>query len=663
MKILDGGALNTGRKPLGDFSMHFRTKFNLAVYISCLFLSGMIAAPLLHVQNAPISNSQIANRLDPSGLNHEFTIAQWNLIGPFAFSERDGSADNPNADKAGAQHDFLADNGHPEEGLTADAIASMCADGKHCHIHPQHGAVLNFEKIFPGMTYAVIYAATEVTSTADGYVGLEYDYNDGVKVWLNGSLLQKDGNITRRPFFKYYRFLPLHLRKGNNLLVMKVDQEKASLPDQPWGLVASLMPIDRMRDMWLEREDGAFLLNRLIKAGEPLHLPMLEDKALLAKISPMHISIADWSGTALVSKDIYADGLDEVKLPQLGDGYYTVTLQAGTHVLHDAFYLGDTDTVYNALRSIQLSTEPATQEYIQRDPIIQRYRILTSPKYSHPLNPEWQKKLMKVLNDGVKALHHSTDASWSKMPGMHLREFISKIDGTPQDYLLFLPRAIHGPLPLVILMPYAVRPQRPFLEGTFLSYMDYLITLQHAADASEAAVALINGRGTVGDAPIGEADAFEVLDDINNNYPIDKSRLYLYGNCEGGRRALLLAEHYPGAFAAVGVYGALLTGYGRDALNKHGDPLSLVQRLSSTPVILTQGEFDYFPPIAATEAFYQKLISIGSASEIDIITDGMHDQDGAMEENVIPLLVAHRNVGNSTPIAELADKARSKVHP
>ena len=73
---------------------------------------------------------------------------------------------------------------------------------------------------------------------------------------------------------------------------------------------------------------------------------MLEDKALLAKISPMHISIADWSGTALVSKDIYADGLDEVKLPQLGDGYYTVTLQAGTHVLHDAFYLGDTDTVY-----------------------------------------------------------------------------------------------------------------------------------------------------------------------------------------------------------------------------------------------------------------------------------------------------------------------------
>ena len=57
-----------------------------------------------------------------------------------------------------------------------------------------------------------------------------------MKVWLNGSLLQKDGNITRRPFFKYYRFLPLHLRKGNNLLVMKVDQEKASLPDQALGI-------------------------------------------------------------------------------------------------------------------------------------------------------------------------------------------------------------------------------------------------------------------------------------------------------------------------------------------------------------------------------------------------------------------------------------------
>jgi hypothetical protein len=111
------------------------------------------------------------------------------------------------------------------------------------------------------------------------------------------------------------------------------------------------------------------------------------------------------------------------------------------------------------------------------------------------------------------------------------------------------------------------------------------------------------------------------------------------------------------------VYGPLLSGYGGDYLNGHGNPFSLVNKLSSTPVILTRGEFDYYPPLADIEAFYLKLIDIGSATELEVVPDGMHDEDGAMEEKVVPLLAAHRNAGNSTPIAELADKARSQVHP
>ena len=80
------------------------------------------------------------------------------------------------------QHDFLADNGHPEEGLTADAIASMCADGKHCHIHPQHGAVLitsekNLSRYDLRLRSSTPPRKSRARPTARGVRGI--DYNDG----------------------------------------------------------------------------------------------------------------------------------------------------------------------------------------------------------------------------------------------------------------------------------------------------------------------------------------------------------------------------------------------------------------------------------------------------------------------------------------------------
>jgi hypothetical protein len=624
----------------------------------------MLAAPVSHGQTSLPSNSSVVNQIDPLKLDNEFTIAQWNLIGPFQFSERDLSINNPQAIQGGILHDFLTDVGQSEENLTADKIATICADGKLCRVRTQHGAVLNFERLFPGIRDGVIYAAAQIEATADGSVGLEYDYNDGVKVWLNGHLLQESDNKDRHPVFKYFRFLPLHLQKGNNLLVLKVDQEhEGHTADRPWALIASLIPMNQMLDMWLEREDGALLPKRLVNAGESLHLPMLDDKVILDAKPPVHISIADWRGAVLLSRSADIDGSDEVKLPQLSEGYYTLTVQAGKHTIGDAFYVGNPDTIYNALCQLQHTTDPATQEYIQRDPIIQRYRILTSQQYSHPLDTEWQRKLLMALGDGVKSLHYSKSDVWYQEPGMHLREFKSKVDGTQQNYLLYLPQATHGPLPLVIIMPYAVTRQLPFLESALLTYFDYLVKLHHAADANGIAIAVINGRGTVRDAPIGEADAFEVLDDINNNYSIDKSRLYLYGNSEGGRRALLLAEHYPGVFASVGTYGALLTAYGGTYPNGHGDPSSLVNQLSSTPVILTQGESDDFLSIPTLKAFYESLTRAGSASKIEIVPDGMHDQDGTMEEDVFRLLATYKNTHEFMPIADLVNNARGKVHP
>jgi len=106
-----------------------------------------------------------------------------------------------------------------------------------------------------------------------------------------------------------------------------------------------------------------------------------------------------------------------------------------------------------------------------------------------------------------------------------------------------------------------------------------------------------------------------------------------------------------------------LTAYGGTYPNGHGDPSSLVNQLSSTPVILTQGESDDFLSIPTLKAFYESLTRAGSASKIEIVPDGMHDQDGTMEEDVFRLLATYKNTHEFMPIADLVNNARGKVHP
>jgi dienelactone hydrolase len=613
-----------------------------------IFLLGVIAAFSLHGYCL-----QFPTSLTPSAIGNEVTITHWRLIGPFRFSKSDISADNPHALEGGLNHDFLADIGHPEEGLTADAIEALCAGKARCTIYSQHGAVLPFDHIFPNMTYAVIYASSEITSTEDADVGLELGSDDGVQVWLNGHLLLATRNDVDRAAFKYTHLLPVHLKKGHNLLVMKVDQKVDT-----WALISSFMPLDQMRQVSIDQAEGHLLANRLLKVGDHLQvsLPPLSDNLA------MHLSVSRWSGSEVIAANVTGTGTKDIALNRLHDGYYNVTLQVGNTALHDAFYLGNPSAVYDAVYSAQQKYEVSTQEFIQREPILHRYKILTSDQYSHPDNPDWQKKLLMVLNEGLETLNAPVEASWSRVPGMHLREYISKVDGTTQYYLLFLPYKAQSQLPLVLVTPYAQKPERPFLESSLLAWPDDLEDIQNAADLNGVAVALTDGRGNAGVSLAAEADAFEVLNDLNNSYSLDTSRLYLYGTCEGGRRALLLAEHYPGVFAAVGVFAPTLSAYSRSQLNGPDDVFASVDKLLSTPVFMIKGEFDDYPPTAMMEAFQQRLVKNGSASEIKIILNGMH-KEKKVEQMVFPFLVKHHSTGKALSIAEQYRAAISRTHP
>ena len=59
------------------------------------------------------------------------------------------------------------------------------------------------------------------------------------------------------------------------------------------------------------------------------------------------------------------------------------------------------------------------------------------------------------------------------------------------------------------------------------------------------------GRSNTDFLSVGEVDVLRVVEEMKEHYPVDESRVYLYGYSMGGSGAWTIATHYPDGFAAA----------------------------------------------------------------------------------------------------------------
>lgn len=613
--------------------------------VSLIALSLSAQQPTMPEAANSLASTSVSSLLgDSVSKDKEVTIGHWLFLGPYADANAPGTG-NGDAQLGGRDYDYLTSTGHPEAQIDGDALSALCKAGNGCTKYASDQPIINLLKLFPGRPHTVLYAAAILDSATDGYIGLQYDISFGAKLWMNGQPVDVYRASTRHPVSMYIHFAPVHLRKGPNVLLIKTDQEDLGAVFEPWGLVTSLMPIERMWNFVVSNQDGFLLAKRLLKPGASIHIPLLDAPMMLNRSAPTSVSVMKREGEPLLNNAIAKDDSGYVTLPALEPGYYKVRLDSGGHFIDDAFYVGDTNVVHDRLKAIQDETPQASDEHLQRDAILKRFEILTSQQYSNPDDPNWQKKLMYVIEDAEASMTKRSNPPWYTRPGQHLREYSASMDGLQQNYLLDIPETATGNMGLVIVTPYTVSKQRPFLESAFISYSAVLEQIRQAANESKLAVAIIGAREPSGESPTDEADALDVLKDIESHYSVDPKRVYLYGVCEGGRNALLLAEHHPGVFAAVGAWGPTLAA-SRDEYN---DPVLQAKHIANTPLVLFKGDLDNELPNSALQAFGRILKSLGNQQvTIQIVPNAMHDPI-RMESVIFPLLTRFAKDATNEP--------------
>ncbi len=276
----------------------------------------------------------------------------------------------------------------------------------------------------------------------------------------------------------------------------------------------------------------------------------------------------------------------------------------------------------------------------------------------------WNRKVAAVLKDGLLALSDPSGLAWQAAEGWHFRRFLSEIDGSYQDYLLYFPAKPANPIATVIIMPPKEQTPRRFLESALLFDWERLDRIGQLAKRHGLALALICGRGNSSDAPIGESDVLEGLGDMQRDFQLDPHRLYLFGNCAGAPRALRLAAHFPGLFAGVATYRAEGLS-GADAprpatrwWSELNSPESLAPSLSNVPVLFTHGDLDPEYPLTQAREGWQRMRDRGCPADFQVLVGGKHSGGSDPETLAFPFFARQYRRDSASKVRAAASRLK-----
>ena len=176
------------------------------------------------------------------------------------------------------------------------------------------------------------------------------------------------------------------------------------------------------------------------------------------------------------------------------------------------------------------------------------------------------------------------------------------------NYILDIPEDTKAPYPLILFLHGAGE------RGTDLEKVKLHSPFTYR-DLFQEKVAILAPQCPNGQYWDTQA-VFELLNEIIQNYPIDKNRIYLTGLSMGGWGSWKLADEHPELFAAIApVCGPLH----RPALSRACD------QLNQKPIWIFHGALDDIVPLDDSTKMYQKLKSCNNQVQYTIFEADNHN--------------------------------------
>ena len=396
--------------------------------ISVLDLSRQSAAqtyPSSHSSMCPIGSTR--NRI-PDTLPNGYFVHNWTVFGPFV--PRNASI------PAERDADYLKAFQLSESSIrmsTVEALATRVATFMN---YTATSRLVSLSGVFPDLDYTVAYIATEICAPRPRNVSIILGNGASRGVWLNGVRIFANTIWRSFPAHAYDSFYIVHLHKGLNFILVKVGfipRERIwhNERDNRWEFILGLEDPQIAWSQMAHRWKGRLLAKHLF----PDASAFVQEVKTLA-FAPTQFGPAAKQTITITNRN-YVVKYDHARLstetalpnpPILPEGLYTITLQSEFGAVADRFYVGDTHRIMSQLIALR-DRQTNSRIHLAMDALLQRYNILTTPQYSRPDDDMSQREIVMVVSDALSILHASRQNSWMMQPGMHLRSYISDLDG------------------------------------------------------------------------------------------------------------------------------------------------------------------------------------------------------------------------------------------
>lgn len=477
-------------------------------------------------------------------------LQRWLLAGPF----------QAEAGEDGLDVDFLADLGLTEAESSdperwGPMIAEQAETGRLSMVEGSDLMVFNI--FFPRIRsrtslHTVVYAVCQVTSDAGGEAWLLLGTDNPTRVWLNGGECHRWRE--RRPKTIYDDAVRLNLRPGSNLLLIKIEKIK-----RKWEMMARLEPDAEAAGRTLLSIKDGFLKRRLIPEGGGLELI---DRSLPA-FGPFEGRVEALDGTSIRSVEVGGD--KSAGLAGIPPGLYRVGLAVDGRRYWQPFCLGGTAALRTQLAERCAEAEVDDRTAINLQALLRRLEILDRPYKTVEGEADWKRqdfleenayKTIYAATALGEALAHINrgEEPFAHVPGLHIRGFRSRIDDQVMHYRLLVPARYNrdaSPLPLVIVFETVAAAKRPYLESVHVANQNNAEKWAGAGERLGVGILWVGHRTQPYGNPIDYAHFDEVLAQVEQDYVLDRSRLYLYGVCSAGVMAMGEAIRHPDRYAAI----------------------------------------------------------------------------------------------------------------
>jgi hypothetical protein len=467
--------------------------------------------------------------------------------------------------------------------------------------------------------FKVVYAAAELASPTDQDVILLAQTNSPIKIWINDrAQVQSDaGADISNPHVG----VKVHLRTGMNTILVKLICFPLINNFSVWFATAD------GAHQFIEEHGGIFEASTqlVIPRGDPLRLASLTTVMYGRSIgSEGRYDIRDVTGRIVAAGSVAKVANAGINTSALPDGLYSLNLEEDAHTDGELFFAGDINkriAMYSARCAGQASKDLPCDAL----PRLIKTNAGTEPR-SHgaqvgPFQLSQQNIIIFIMAQFEWSLNRIApkEIIADYAPRVRLMSFRSHIDGSIQHYYLYLPseaRTVQG-IPMVVVVPHNSTPE--------LFPMPIVPLKKYARYADRYHLSFIAPflRSKQLPSDLAEVDILEAIQDATTRFRVDDSRIYIGGDCAGGRNAFLMAEDYPEVFSAISTIDAD-TGESSAVTYTPLDSSNVLLRLrnlTSISIGLTHSQQDFHSPYSQAILLMQEAREVGVVPQLTLPPD------------------------------------------